>query len=70
MSVHEPPLGCSVCPEIDEESVQAKKTQHVAISEGWLGRPMGLVNSSWAFLFMVAGIKGVLGKVSVPFIWS
>ncbi len=39
-----PPLGCKLWPEIELLSALAKKTKHVAISDGWLGRPMGAVN--------------------------
>lgn len=42
-----------------ELSLDAKKTTHVAISEGCAALPMGLVNCSCALSFMVAGIRGV-----------
>lgn len=42
-----------------ELSVEAKKTTHVAISEGCPGRPIGLVNSLIAFSLIVAGMSGV-----------
>jgi hypothetical protein len=48
-----------VCPLIQELSIEARKTTQLAISLGWAGRPIGLVNSFWAFSFIVAGINGV-----------
>jgi hypothetical protein len=44
---------------MEELSGEARKTKQVAISEGCEGRPIGLVNSDWAFSFIVAGIRGV-----------
>ena len=37
----------------------ARKTKQVAISLGWLGRPIGAVNWSMASWVMVEGMSGV-----------
>ena len=37
----------------------AKNTKQVAISDGWLGRPIGEENESCASSFMVDGMRGV-----------
>lgn len=60
-----PPLQCKVCPLTQELSIEARKTTQLAISEGWAGRPIGLVNSFCAFSFIVAGINGVHTMVIV-----
>ena len=62
---------------MNELSVEAKKTTHVATSEGCPGRPMGLVNSLIASSFIVAGMSGVqmgpgataLTRIPLPTNW-
>lgn len=54
-----PPLAWMTCPDNWKESVDARNTTQVAISEGWPGRPMGLVNCLIASVDMVEGIRGV-----------
>src|SRR5947209_8665990 len=64
-----PPLGWRICPEMYEESSEARKTKQVATSSGWPGRPIGTSWPNFATLSggNVEGIKGVqIGPGATP----